>query len=93
MAEEEIQTPTTISRALTGRVISNKMQKTITVLIERTVKHPKYGKYIKRSTKLHAHDEDNICQEGDIVMLEQCRPLAKTKAWRLHKIVRRSVVE
>lgn len=93
MAEEEIQTPATVSRTLTGRVISNKMQKTITVLIERTVKHPKYGKYIKRSTKLHAHDEDNTCQEGDIVMLEQCRPLAKTKAWRLHTVVRRAVAE
>jgi len=93
MSEEETPiTPTKVLRTLTGRVISNKMQKTITVLIERTVKHPKYGKYIKRSTKLHAHDEDNACQEGDIVMLEQCRPLSKTKAWRLHKIVRRSVL-
>lgn len=91
MSEEETQ-PTKVLRTLTGRVISNKMQKTITVLIERTVKHPKYGKYIKRSTKLHVHDEDNTCQEGDIVMLEQCRPLSKTKAWRLHKIVRRSVL-
>lgn len=87
-------TPTTkVSRTLTGRVTSNKMQKTITVLIERTVKHPKYGKYIKRSTKLHAHDAEEVCQEGDIVMIEQCRPLAKTKAWRLHKIVRQAVVE
>jgi small subunit ribosomal protein S17 len=91
--EEETQVPTKVLRTLTGRVTSNKMQKTITVLIERTVKHPKYGKYIKRSTKLHAHDEDSTCQEGDIVMLEQCRPLSKTKAWRLHKIVRRSIVE
>lgn len=78
-------------RTLTGRVISNKMQKTITVLVERFVKHPKYGKYIKRSTKLHAHDEENTCQEGDIVMIEQCRPLSKTKAWRLYKIMERSV--
>ena len=78
-------------RTLTGRVISNKMEKTITVLVERFVKHPKYGKYIKRSTKLHAHDEENTCQEGDIVMIEQCRPLSKTKAWRLHKIMERAV--
>jgi small subunit ribosomal protein S17 len=78
-------------RTLTGRVVSNKMEKTITVLVERFVKHPKYGKYIKRSTKLHAHDEENTCQEGDIVMIEQCRPLSKTKAWRLYKIVERSV--
>jgi len=78
-------------RTLTGRVISNKMEKTITVLVERFVKHPKYGKYIKRSTKLHAHDEENTCQEGDIVMIAQCRPLSKTKAWRLHKIMERAV--
>jgi small subunit ribosomal protein S17 len=77
-------------RTLTGRVISNKMEKTITVLIERFVKHPKYGKYIKRSTKLHAHDEDNTCQEGDIVMIELCRPLSKTKTWRLYKITERA---
>jgi len=77
-------------RTLTGRVISNKMEKTITVLIERFVKHPKYGKYIKRSTKLHAHDEDNTCQKGDTVMIELCRPLSKTKTWRLHKIMERA---
>ncbi len=77
-------------RTLTGKVTSNKMDKTITVLVERTVKHPKYGKYIKRSTKLHAHDSENSCQEGDIVIIEQCRPLSKTKSWQLHKIVTRS---
>ena len=77
-------------RTLTGKVTSNKMDKTITVLIERRVKHPKYGKYIKRSTKLHAHDAENSCQEGDIVVIEQCRPLSKTKSWRLHTIVTRS---
>jgi small subunit ribosomal protein S17 len=83
----ESNEPTKIIRTLTGQVISNKMQKTITVLVERKIKHPKYGKYIKRSTKLHVHDEEQLCQEGDIVMIEPCRPLAKTKAWRLHKIV------
>lgn len=81
--------PVVSTRTLTGRVISNRMQKTITVLVERTVKHPKYGKYIRRSTKLHAHDENNSCQEGDVVIIEQCRPLAKTKAWRLREIVSR----
>lgn len=93
MSEETIAStaPEKILRTQTGRVISNKMHKTITVLIERTVKHPKYGKYIKRSTKLHAHDEENSCQEGDIVIIEQCRPLSKTKSWRLHKIVTRAV--
>ncbi|OQW94675.1 MAG: 30S ribosomal protein S17 [Beggiatoa sp. IS2] len=79
---------TQATRTLTGRVISNKMQKTITVLVERLVKHPKYGKYIRRSTKLHAHDENNSCQEGDVVIIEQCRPLAKTKAWRLREVVK-----
>ena len=70
-----------------GRVTSDKMDKTITVLVERKFKHPLYGKYIKRSTKFHAHDPANRCKEGDIVIIEQCRPLSKTKSWRLHKIV------
>lgn len=78
-------------RTLTGRVVSNKMNKTITVLVERKVKHAMYGKYIKRSTKLHAHDEEQLCKEGDIVEISQCRPLSKTKSWRLHKIVTQSV--
>lgn len=78
---------TNIQRTLTGKVISNKMDKSITVLIERLVKHPKYGKYIRRSTKLHAHDENNVCQEGDIVTIAECRPLSKTKAWTLVAVV------
>lgn len=78
---------TNTQRTLTGKVISNKMDKSITVLIERLVKHPKYGKYIRRSTKLHAHDENNVCQEGDIVTIAECRPLSKTKAWRLVEVV------
>jgi small subunit ribosomal protein S17 len=86
----EQSTENKVVRTILGRVTSNKMQKTITVLVERVVKHPKYGKYVKRSTKLHAHDENNTCQEGDIVMIEQCRPIAKTKAWRLVKIVERA---
>ncbi|HHB92973.1 MAG TPA: 30S ribosomal protein S17 [Thioploca sp.] len=73
-----------------GRVTSNSMDKTITVLVERKVKHPKYGKYIKRSTKLHAHDEEQICGVGDIVEIIQCRPLSKTKSWRLEQVVRKS---
>jgi small subunit ribosomal protein S17 len=75
------------TRPLVGRVISNKMQKTITVLVERTVKHSTYGKYIKRSTKIHAHDEENVCQRGDVVEIVQCRPLSKTKAWYLYRVV------
>ncbi len=78
------------NRTLTGRVISNKMDKTITVLVERRVKHPMYGKFIKRSTKVHAHDSDNQCQIGDTVTVEQCRPLSKSKTWRLLRIVERT---
>jgi small subunit ribosomal protein S17 len=77
-------------RTLTGVVVSNRMDKTATVLIERKVKHPIYGKYIRRSTKLHIHDGDNACQEGDQVTIEQCRPLSKSKSWRLVDIVGRS---
>ncbi len=76
-----------LTRTVTGRVVSNKMDKTITVLVERKVAHPLYGKYIKRSTKLHAHDEQNVCREGDIVRIEECRPLSKTKTWRLVEVV------
>jgi len=78
------------ARTLAGRVISDKMQKTITVLIERKVKHPLYKKYVKRSTKLHAHDENDECRVGDKVSIEQCRPLSKNKAWRLHRIIERA---
>ena len=74
-------------KTLTGQVVSNKMDKTISVLIERTVKHPLYGKYINRSTKLFAHDENNECSEGDIVIIESSRPISKNKSWRLQKIV------
>lgn len=78
----------TALRTVEGRVVSNKMQKTVTVLIERQVKHELYGKYIKRSTKVHAHD-DKGCQEGDVVRLSECRPLSKTKNWRVVEIVSR----
>ena len=74
----------------TGRVTSSKPDKTVTVLLERQVKHPLYGKYIKRSTKVHAHDENNECQIGDVVVVEQCRPLSKTKKWRFVKLVERA---
>lgn len=78
-------------RVLIGRVISNKMNKSATVLIERTVKHPLYGKFVKRSTKLHIHDENNSCGMGDTVMIEECRPISKTKSWRLVKVVEQGV--
>lgn len=72
-----------IVRTLQGTVVSDKMDKTITVLIERTVKHPIYGKIIKRSTKVHAHDENNECRIGDTVTVRECRPLSKSKTWML----------
>ena len=79
-----------VTRKVMGRVISNKMDKTITVLVERQVKHPLYQKYMRRSTKYHAHDAENTCREGDMVAIEQCRPLAKTKSWRLATILERT---
>ncbi|KAF0192909.1 MAG: rpsQ [Gammaproteobacteria bacterium] len=82
--------PKKAARTVTGRVVSDKMDKTITVLIERRVRHPIYGKIVRRSTKLHAHDEQNECGEGDTVIIEQCRPLSKSKSWRLVKIEERA---
>ena len=74
-------------RTLTGRVVSDKMNKTVTVLVERRVKHPLYGKIVTRSQKYHAHDENNEFKEGDTVLIEECRPLAKTKAWRVSRLI------
>lgn len=74
-------------KTLTGRVVSNKMDKTISVLIERTVKHALYEKFMRRSTKLLAHDEKNECNEGDLVVIESSKPLSKRKFWRLHKVI------
>ncbi len=79
-------------RTVQGRVVSNKMDKTITVLVERKVKHPVYGKFVKKSTKLHAHDESNECNEGDVVTVSACRPLSKSKKWKLETIVERAAV-
>ncbi len=78
------------ARYMVGQVVSDKMQKSITVLVERKVKHPLYKKYVKRSSKIHAHDENDECKLGDKVSIEQCRPLSKTKAWRLHEILERA---
>ncbi|MDA0821921.1 MAG: 30S ribosomal protein S17 [Proteobacteria bacterium] len=80
----------TTARTLVGEVVSNRMEKTICVLVERQVEHPLYKKYIRRSTKLLAHDENNDCNEGDRVAIEECRPLSKRKAWRLQKVLRRA---
>jgi len=80
---------TTALKTVEGRVVSNKMNKTVTILVERLVKHALYGKYIRRSTKLHAHDEDNACNEGDIVRVTECRPMSKTKNWRVVEVLPR----
>ena len=76
-----------VLRTQTGSVISDRMDKTATVLIERKVKHPLYGKYVKKSTKLHVHDEKNECSLGDTVQITECRPMSKTKSWTLVKVV------
>ncbi len=85
MSEQAVE-----NRTLQGRVVSDKMDKSITVVIERRVKHPLYGKFVRKSTKVHAHDENNECQIGDVVVVEQCRPLSKTKTWRFIKLVERA---
>jgi len=87
MAEQQ---ESKVQRSVQGSVLSAKMDKSITVLIERQVKHPLYKKIIRRSTKLHAHDEQNECKEGDTVIIEECRPLSKTKSWRLVEIISRA---
>ena len=90
MSEEK---PATIEagvrRAVRGSVISARMDKSITVLVVRQFKHPLYKKYIRRSTRLHAHDESNNCKEGDTVLIEECRPLSKTKSWRVIRVLER----
>jgi small subunit ribosomal protein S17 len=77
-------------RTLTGKVVSNKMDKTVSVYIERKVKHPLYGKYLRRSTRIMVHDEDNTCNEGDVVSIAECQPLSKNKSWRLVEVVERA---
>jgi small subunit ribosomal protein S17 len=79
-------------RTLTGRVVSDKMDKTVTVLVERRVTHPLYGKIVVRSQKYKAHDEANECKEGDLVTIEETRPISKTKAWRVAKLVEKARV-
>ena len=79
-------------RTLQGKVVSDKMDKTLTVAVERRVKHPVYGKYISRTTKVHAHDEDNQCKMGDIVIVRESRPLSKNKSWTLVEVVEQATV-
>jgi small subunit ribosomal protein S17 len=78
------------AKTLTGRVVSDKMDKTVTVLVERRVPHAMYGKVVTRSKKYHAHDEKNECHEGDLVMIEASRPLSKTKSWRVARLVEKA---
>ena len=81
---------TKTARTLVGQVVSTKMDKTISVLIERRVEHPLYRKFVRKSTKLLAHDENNECNEGDTVAIEECRPLSKNKSWRLARVSERA---
>ena len=93
MTEQPVEQKTerkTNTRTLAGRVTSNKMQKTVTVLIERKVKHPVYGKYLRRTSKVLAHDENNECKTGDKVAIRECRPLSRHKAWRVVSVVERA---
>ncbi len=87
-----MESTTKTKRTLTGQVVSTKMDKTIAVLIERQVEHPIYKKYMRKSTKLLAHDENGDCAEGDLVAIEECRPLSKRKAWRLQRVITRATV-
>ena len=80
-------------RTLTGTVVSNSMQKTIAVVVERLVKHPQYSKYVRRTTKLLAHDENNTSQKGDVGSITECRPYSKRKAWRLVEVIKRAEAE
>jgi small subunit ribosomal protein S17 len=90
MSEDKSRSKEVRARTLQGSVQSAKMDKTITVLVERQLQHPLYKKYIRRSTRLHAHDENNECQKGDIVVIEESRPISKSKSWRLVKVVNRA---
>jgi len=89
----EQTTDSTTNRKTVGKVVSNKMQKSVTVSVERLIKHPVYGKFIRRTTKIMAHDEDGSCKEGDTVAISECRPISKRKAWRVVEIIARAPVE
>jgi small subunit ribosomal protein S17 len=87
---EATEAKTANKRTLSGRVVSDKMQKTVTVLVERRVKHPLYGKFVTRTQKYHAHDENGDYHEGDLVEIEECRPISRTKAWKVSKLLEKS---
>lgn len=90
MTEKDVMTEKS-ARTLSGKVVSDKMDKSVTVLIERRVKHPVYGKVISKSTKIKAHDENNDCNAGDLITIAETRPLSKSKSWKLVEIVERAV--
>ena len=90
MSDIDTTAKTKSGRTLTGRVVSDRMNKTRTVLVERRVTHPLYGKILTRSRKYHIHDETNECHEGDLVLIEECRPISKSKAWRLARLLEKS---
>jgi small subunit ribosomal protein S17 len=90
MSETQVEAPGGAGRRLTGRVVSDKMMKTVTVLVERRVKHPLYGKVMIRSKKYHAHDENGEFHEGDLVTIEECRPLSRTKSWKVTHLVEKA---
>ncbi|MBU6505489.1 MAG: 30S ribosomal protein S17 [Betaproteobacteria bacterium] len=91
MTEATQNTTKQVKRTLTGTVVSDKMDKTVTVLVERTVTHPTIGKVIRRSKKYHAHVESNDFHNGDVVVIEECRPISKTKSWKVSRLVSRAV--
>ena len=83
---EVVANTVAVARSVTGTVVSNKMDKTITLRVERRVKHPVYGKFVRKSKKIHAHDAKNLCSIGDVVTVEECRPISKTKSWMLKSV-------
>lgn len=89
MSAENGTDASTVKHVLEGRVVSDKMEKSCVVVVERRVKHPLYKKYIRRSTKMHVHDENNECKTGDVISIKPCRPRSKTKSWQLHEVVTR----
>lgn len=93
MSEEIKSAETKNKRTVVGRVVSNKMNKSVTVSIERLIKHPAYGKYIRRSNKVMAHDANNECHMGDRVAISECRPISKNKAWQVVEILERAPVQ
>ncbi len=90
MSDSPSEKKAKVHRTLTGRVVSDRMSKTRTVLVERRVQHPLYGKILIRSKKYHAHDEGDECHKGDLVMIEECRPISKTKAWKVTKLLQKA---